>query len=374
MIPSQLEILGEIYLAQYDRDLEMLYRKLVSLRRDRYEPYQKIVIVHEDTEYFFPNCLTGITTHNLMLLINYVDIPLSAIVFVTLHDQFAESIKSFITHDDDKPEVHVPLVTAQNYHNIKNILNDKIEPTKNIQHGLLCILGTPREHRMKLYQYLSFHSCLDKIVVNYCNQNADQLSRNQGQQVNIIDPDHSPIKDLGLIYTMPHRTNQTWCKAMKFQELRDIANIAIPSNIISEHIPNKGHKFYNNFAVDIVTETNFDYPHQYITEKIFRPILMTTPFVVFGPAGTLQYLKSYGFESFGDIWDESYDSIVDPQKRFLACAAVVKELSSWSLDQFNAMLEKIHSRLIQNRLTLVNNIDTQHKPLYNRYNIHYDPT
>jgi ABC-type transporter MlaC component len=41
-------------------------------------------------------------------------------------------------------------------------------------------------------------------------------------------------------------------------------------------------------------------------------------------AGSLEYLRSYGFETFGDLIDESYDLETDPVARL---AAVIQEMS-----------------------------------------------
>ena len=37
----------------------------------------------------------------------------------------------------------------------------------------------------------------------------------------------------------------------------------------------------------------------------------------------LEYLKSYGFRTFNDLWDESYDQIVDPKQRLDALFDIV---------------------------------------------------
>lgn len=47
----------------------------------------------------------------------------------------------------------------------------------------------------------------------------------------------------------------------------------------------------------------------HLTEKIFKPIRTATPFVVLGQQRSLKALKSYGFETFDSIIDESYDEI-----------------------------------------------------------------
>ena len=74
--------------------------------------------------------------------------------------------------------------------------------------------------------------------------------------------------------------------------------------------------FYQQIGIDIVTETVFHYPYPCITEKTLRPISCKRMFIIVGPSGILQLLRSKGFQTFGNIIDESYDSIVDPVKRF----------------------------------------------------------
>jgi hypothetical protein len=45
----------------------------------------------------------------------------------------------------------------------------------------------------------------------------------------------------------------------------------------------------------------------YISEKSFKPIAHSHPFVIQGTQGNLQYLQSRGFETFSHVIDESYD-------------------------------------------------------------------
>lgn len=49
-------------------------------------------------------------------------------------------------------------------------------------------------------------------------------------------------------------------------------------------------------------------------------------FILTAPAGSLAYLCSYGFQTFGDLWDESYDLETDDFLRAEKVAAVLKKL------------------------------------------------
>ena len=61
----------------------------------------------------------------------------------------------------------------------------------------------------------------------------------------------------------------------------------------------------------LITETVATGRRHHLTEKTFKPIALGMPFVIVGTKGSLEYLRSYGFKTFGDFWDESYDQAQD---------------------------------------------------------------
>lgn len=70
-------------------------------------------------------------------------------------------------------------------------------------------------------------------------------------------------------------------------------------------------KFYNRFFVELVNLSYFSGNVFYIDEKIYRPVLMNTPFMVQGPANTVQNLRRLGFKTFDSWWDEGYSEDPD---------------------------------------------------------------
>jgi hypothetical protein len=71
---------------------------------------------------------------------------------------------------------------------------------------------------------------------------------------------------------------------------------------------------FQNTLLTVSTETFFDDPGLFITEKTFRPIAIGHPFIILGQFGILKKLQSYGFRT--DFIDTSYDDIEDNKKRF----------------------------------------------------------
>ena len=78
----------------------------------------------------------------------------------------------------------------------------------------------------------------------------------------------------------------------------------------------------------LVTETVATGRRHHLTEKTFKPIASGMPFVIVGTQGSLKYLRSYGFRTFGDLWDESYDDEADDHKRIEKIAQVLKHLET----------------------------------------------
>lgn len=89
--------------------------------------------------------------------------------------------------------------------------------------------------------------------------------------------------------------------------------------------------------VQVVTETEYFKDKLHLTEKVFKPIVAGQPFLLLAGVGNLEYLRSYGFKTFGDYWDESYDSITDPGKRVEAVVAVLEKLARMSYSEQEAM-------------------------------------
>jgi hypothetical protein len=74
----------------------------------------------------------------------------------------------------------------------------------------------------------------------------------------------------------------------------------------------------------LVTETVATGRRHHLTEKIFKPI---------------EYLRSYGFKTFGDIWDESYD-LAEDDERIKRIAELLKSLDVLSTKDKQDMFDQ----------------------------------
>jgi hypothetical protein len=118
-------------------------------------------------------------------------------------------------------------------------------------------------------------------------------------------------------------------------------------------------KFYKNSLINIINETYFFNNIIHITEKTYKPIAFLQPFILLGAAGSLQHIKDMGFKTFGEFWDESYDTEIDDPIRFAKIVNIVEEISNWSEQKKIDFSYKIKGILEYNlnRLNTMNNLE-----------------
>lgn len=91
---------------------------------------------------------------------------------------------------------------------------------------------------------------------------------------------------------------------------------------------------YIDTYFSLVTETVFDYPYSFRTEKIWKPVAIGHPFVVASSRGYYRDLRNLGFQTFGHVIDESFDLIENNQDRMDRIVAIVKDLCQQDLASF----------------------------------------
>lgn len=82
--------------------------------------------------------------------------------------------------------------------------------------------------------------------------------------------------------------------------------------------------------VYVPTETVYFGQRLHITEKTFKAIALEMPFVLMAPAGSLEYMRGYGFQTFAGIFDESYDEETDDIRRIERVTQLLKDLNNLS--------------------------------------------
>ena len=146
-----------------------------------------------------------------------------------------------------------------------------------------------REYRLKFAELL-----IRLGLLEHCQTN-----------VNPVDP------ELDIHYNSHKFKNPAWKPQIMLE------NYFSASFAHSNYSANFDIKDYETTDIEVVLETLFDDDRLHLTEKSLRPIACAQPFILAGTHNSLEYLRSYGFKTFGHIWDESYDLVEVPEERLI---------------------------------------------------------
>ena len=128
---------------------------------------------------------------------------------------------------------------------------------------------------------------------------------------------------LGIHYEMHQFKNPIW------RPQTVLENFFPTSNAHSHYSANFDIEDYEATDIEVVLETLFDDDRLHLTEKSLRPIACGQPFILAGTQGSLEYLRSYGFKTFGNIWDETYDTLEDPAERLIQIVELMNQIKHW---------------------------------------------
>lgn len=98
----------------------------------------------------------------------------------------------------------------------------------------------------------------------------------------------------------------------------------------------------------VVNETVYFGRRNHLTEKSFKPICLKMPFIIASGAGSLEYLRRYGFKTFSNVWDESYDEETDDIKRMEKISRLILDIDAMSPGERKKMLDAINPVLEHN--------------------------
>jgi len=131
-------------------------------------------------------------------------------------------------------------------------------------------------------------------------------------------------------------------------------------------------EWYDSTYFSVVVETILQgmAGNRWVSEKSFKPIAYKHPFITIGQHGSLKKLRSQGFETYENLFDESYDDIYDFDQRL---NAVIKNIDTFDTQTYDSLtLEKSqhnHARFFNQELVEARIVSEIIEPL-----IHYIET
>jgi hypothetical protein len=213
-----------------------------------------------------------------------------------------EGFKLIIDNLTEVPEIMADLwrpipasamvLQSPNFFRFQDALNwsqqgyDQYKPNRQLTYKALLLINLRRDHRTQLVEKLGTQ--LDQCVWSYVAQ---------GKQLNHTDVSIEP--------------NTNWSRYLN---------------------PD----WFDQCCFSIVAETLADLPVNrvpFVTEKTWKSVAMQHPFMIVGEPGTLQHLHSLGFETFENLWPESYDATQSTSHRVDQVVQNVVQYNMTPLDQ-----------------------------------------
>jgi hypothetical protein len=224
--------------------------------------------------------------------------------------------------------------------------------------------GYVKPHRVRLLAELKSRNILDK---GYCSLIGMPFEYDFDDSGNPLRYNREELDELLVLID----------KGMGGYHWAHVDNLIEETKFIVENIPMlvDGYTFHDNdkaLPVDnildsyfsIITETTMDplYTNDaeridrdkfiyslLISEKTYKPLYYMHPFIVLGCPGTLKYLRSIGFETFPEFFDESYDDIYDNEKRYRFCLREIEKLCNKDLKEVHELYQSIIPKLKHNK-------------------------
>ena len=107
--------------------------------------------------------------------------------------------------------------------------------------------------------------------------------------------------------------------------------------------------YYLKSFASLVCETNYEYPWGQLSEKTINAIRFENAFILLAGPGSLEQAKSWGFKTFNQWWDESYDTIINPCQRMDAVLNIVDTILNYTYDELQEIKKQMAPTLLHNR-------------------------
>lgn len=303
---------------------------------------------------------------------NLIEFDNVHIVFHNGQDIYGDNIHNNFDRDQyiadsllhfPKSRIHFYLCNVENLNRIHSKMPDANLNFYNIYFSQMA-------HTIPDIKHLKYTS--EKRKFNVISLNSRQV-KHRDNIVSILEQYETALYSYR--YKNKFLENTAWDKNIKTHVKDPNAGYNIPQphslmrryqNVIPEYI-------YNNAYFYICTETDFyisnhneekeqRFNKAWFTEKTLKSFVYKWPMLIVGNPYTLKALRTIGFETFPEIFDETYDQIEDPDARMDNITKQIITLCNMSTVQVH---EVYHTNIVQEKLeynknhffTLLNTMD-----------------
>ena len=238
------------------------------------------------------------------------NIPIEQIIYITGNSIVEEDLDRWKLENNNKKNVHVigyPHFEWDMGNNQKQMAwEDKYLPTwidhyKHKKENLDNIKTynflnrKPRSHRMWFYSLLEEYNMLDKGLISMNKPYSNQIILTPEHQ---LDPDYVDYLSQSLPKEINQKGNMTEDAGYYINRFHEEVNL--------------------NSFVSIISEAQFQDSQKtiFLSEKTFKTIACSQPFIILGNKGSLKELRKLGYKTFSSAFNEGYDECEDLERMY----------------------------------------------------------
>lgn len=354
---SKYKIIDWYWINEHDSNLRSLYDYWQKFQGKKFAANERLMVINHELTYYSSTVDIGNSLYNLFATLSHFDIPTNFLTFLVNYP--AEREIKQLTQLFNLPMPHIvetehwvdrvrPGITTVPDVNIKEIVSP-----------FMCLNGRMRPHRVDVLCMLAEHNLIDKGIVTY--NFASEIVPHGLNAIEINDKLPETFVTSGILYrtTVPFsRNNNLYGKnpqlvsafaghSKKFlyktqshklvdsyesfeRFILDTENVSGESQSLSY--------FMQRAAVQFIVESAMEYPYPYFTEKTWKSIMYSRPFVIASTPHTLKRLRDFGFKTFDGFWSEEYDNIENTADRICATVNLIKNISNLPIVQLQELV------------------------------------
>jgi hypothetical protein len=159
-------VLGTIEFKHFDCNWEVLEKFFKSTRKDEFDPLDRYIIQHQDTDVYINECSVGLNLRNFINMAIHLDIPVYTLIIWTNHFGLQKEIDILCKdqHINNRPTIIESFCALAHIADHDRYKDYEIAADQIKIHAL-SMMGANRSHRFALYNALK-HIGSDKIAMS----------------------------------------------------------------------------------------------------------------------------------------------------------------------------------------------------------------
>lgn len=188
--------------------------------------------------------------------------------------------------------------------------------------------------RLKLYLNLAKNNLLDDFVYSFYNINPyNNFTYDLNSILSELDNNKITVNEVELdwLHKIPYILD-----IEKNNKITDLSN---------KVWTDESYTIIGSSDIHLIVETNFEHKLSinFITEKTYKTLSCSKPFLMFSTMNFLADLRSMGYKTFSPHIDETYDTIADNEQRLLAIVNEIKRIKNLNDIDYSILLSNCNS-------------------------------